>query len=113
MCLMPKITTCGNGITQSTFDPRTEINLIDSLKGDLDIVDSCSYISHDELHEIDLASDSLSILQLNMRGLINKQSDLNKLLHAGRTNKVDVALLCETWLRKDIAKLVNIPTIPY
>ena len=44
-----------------------------------------------------------------MRGLINKQSNLNKLLNAGDTNKVDVALLCETWLRKDTTKFVNIP----
>ena len=34
---------------------------------------------------------------------------MNKILHAGSTNKVDVALLCETWLRKDTVKFVDIP----
>ena len=36
---------------------------------------------------------------------MNKQSELNKLLHAGSTNKVDVALLCETWLRVETVNL--------
>ena len=109
MCLTPKITTHGNGITRSPFDPRIENNLTNSLIDDLDIVDNCSYISHEELHDVDPTSDTLSILQLNMQGLINKQSDLNKLLHAESRNKVCVALLCETWLQKEMTQLVNIP----
>ena len=72
--------------------------LINSLIDDPDVVDNCSYISCEELHNVDITNDTLSILQLNMRGLINKQSDLNKLLQAGSRIKVCVALLCETWL---------------
>ena len=34
---------------------------------------------------------------------------MNKILHAGSTNKVDVALLCETWLRQDTVKFIDIP----
>ena len=85
------------------------INIIMCLLDDPEIVDNCSYISYEKLCSTDHTNDSLSILQLNMRGLINKQSDLNKLLHAGSTNKVDVALLCETWLRQDTVKFIDIP----
>ena len=111
MCLTPKISYCPNGITCSlfvpTFNERNEISPSDVVYDDC--VDSCSYISNDELQDFSLHNGSFSVLQLNMRGLINKQSDLNKLLHAGDINKVDVALLCETWLRKETMKLVNIP----
>ena len=37
----------------------------------------------------------LRLLQLNRRGLVNKQDDLNELLI---TNDIDIALICETWL---------------
>ena len=55
----------------------------------------------------------LVVLQLNIRGLINKQTDLHKLLSNGSTNKVDVVLLCETWLRKETNKLINIPNYQF
>ena len=100
MCLTPKITTRGNSITQSLFDPRIDNNLINSPIDDPDVVDNCSYISLEELHNVDPTNGTLSILQLNMQGLINKQSNLNKLLQAGSRNKVCVALLCEIWLQR-------------
>ena len=109
MCLMPKITTHGHGITKSMFVPDIVLKGKNLPVDDLDFVDNCSYICYDELSSIDPNNDSLCILQLNTQGLINKQSDLNKLLHAGSMNKVDVALICETWLRQDTVKLVDIP----
>ena len=66
MCLTPKIATHGNGITQSLFDPRIDNNLINSLIDDPDVVDNCSYISREELHDVDPTNGTLSILQLNM-----------------------------------------------
>ena len=44
-----------------------------------------------------------------MRGLINKQSELNKILTHKGENKVSVVLLCETWLRKETNNHINIP----
>ena len=109
MCLTSKITTRGNSITISKFDPCIDLKPVNLPLDDPDFVDNCSYISYDDLCSMDCTNDSLSILQLNMQGLINKQSDLNKLLHAGSTNKVDVALLCETWLRAETVKFIDIP----
>ena len=36
-------------------------------------------------------------MPLSVRGLVNKQDDLNKIL---LDNDVDMALLCETWLNE-------------
>ena len=47
----------------------------------------------------------LNVLQLNIRGLLNKQDQLTTLLHE---HKVDIALLCETWLNNKTVKLIRL-----
>ena len=65
MCLTPKITTCGNGITISTFESRIDLKPINLPLDDPDFVDNCSYMSYDDLCLVNHSNDSLSILQLN------------------------------------------------
>ena len=96
MCLTPRITTRGNEITRFDFDITATSSSISEL--DLDMMKDCVYIDHIEYSELEKNEGCLSILQLNVRGLINKQSELNKTLTQKGENKVDVALLCETWL---------------
>ena len=62
---------------------------------------------HDENTEV-LSSipTDLKVLQLNIRGLLNKQDRLVTLLHE---HKVDIALLCETWLNNKTEKLLRLP----
>ena len=49
-------------------------------------------------------------MQLNIRGLIGKQNDLLKLANSlCGTQKLDIILLQETWLKKDTLCRVNIP----
>ena len=47
----------------------------------------------------------LRVLQYNIRGLVNKQDDLNKILV---DNDIDVALLCKTWLNASNVNRINI-----
>ena len=74
--------------------------------------DHCVYIDNEELKCI--SSDpsntgNIKILQLNIWGITSKQSDLGRLLQQGAMNKVDVALLCETWLRTETKNSISIP----
>ena len=72
--------------------------------------DNCDYfhITEDNI-QIDCDNGFIT-MQLNIRGLLNKQSELLKLINkiAG-TSKLDVIMLQETWLTKTNCIRVNIP----
>ena len=107
MCITPRITTRSNKITQVDFDINASSSIVTEL--DLDAMKDCIYIDHDDYTVLEKKESCLSILHLNMRELINKQSELNKILTHKGENKVDVALLCETWLQKETNNHINIP----
>ena len=73
--------------------------------------DCCDYIDYDQLSgPIKKDKTSLSIMQLNVRGLLNKQDTLNRLLcKINETENLDMVLLVETWLKKSTVKRINIP----
>ena len=111
MCLTPKTTTHGNGIARLDTNHMTATDpLVDY---DLTSLDNCSYLTMEEYNSLQVNANDLAILQLNIHGLINKQADLNKILMDGSINKVNVALLCETWLRTETTCLINIPSYSY
>ena len=76
------------------------------LKNELDLID-CTYVMSDEDNtELKSSLDTdLNVLQLNIRGLLNKQDRLKSILG---TYSVDLALLCETWLTDKTEKLLNL-----
>ena len=62
----------------------------------------------------DLSETNLNIMHLNVRGILNKQDSLSRLLTTlGGRNKVNVVSLNETWLRKETEQKVNIPCYDY
>ena len=70
----------------------------------------CDYIDNDELPDLPFNKHDLGVMQLNKRGLKNKQATLSKLINnCLGTNKVDLILLCEIWLNDSDLKLINIP----
>ena len=72
-----------------------------------DIVDSCDYLDYGELTGDRSVRDNLTVLQLNIRGLLNKQDKLKNLLSDIKNDsRVDVAMLVETWLKKNNSKRV-------
>ena len=84
-------------ILHTNYDLREELNL-----------NNCDYVVPGE-DNTDLLSSNptdLNVLQLNIRGLLNKQDRLLPLLHE---HKVDIALLCETWLNNKTEKLIRLP----
>ena len=75
-----------------------------------DIVDSCDYLDYGELTSDRTVTNNLTVLQLNIRGLLNKQDKLKNLLSDIKNDsRVDVAMLVETWLNKNNSKRIKIP----
>ena len=73
------------------------------------INDDCDYISFDDCSSIACSTSDLKVIQLNIHGLISKQGDLSRLLSGCLEKKIDVVILCETWLNSTITNLINIP----
>ena len=92
-------------------------DLIDKLGNRLETVDfvdsdqdTCDYIDLTDNEPWHCVTSDLLVLQLNVRGLLNKQKDLSNLVNrvAGR-NKIDVLMLQETWLTSSNCHLICLP----
>ena len=81
----------------TNYDLREDLNL-----------NICDYVEpgEDNMDMLSLNPTDLKVLQLNIRGLLNKQDRLLQLLHE---HKVDIALLCETWLNPNTEKMIRLP----
>ena len=56
--------------------------------------DKCDYVE-----QIETATNDLTFVQLNVRGITNKRMKISQLLeNCVKGREVDVILLCETWL---------------
>ena len=95
--------------TQGPLD-ITRTNRIETLWYDNDCIE-CEYVDPYSLDfESCLQSDDFSIMQFNIRGLVSKEEQLNRLLNKiGGENKVSVVALNETWLRKENINKVSFP----
>ena len=83
-------------------------NLVDgeghcNLSSELDLP-ACDYVDVEQLEGLRPNKYDLSVLQLNIGGLLNKQGQVRDLMNNGTT---DVVLLCETWLNKETEALVS------
>ena len=73
-----------------------------------ELIDNCDYI--DIVEKIIPTNKQLSILQLNIRGVLGKQSLLTNLLKdTNKHSKAQIILLQETWLKKGTEKRLKIP----
>ena len=93
MCLNNAI-RAGDDIAQISTNPISDIL-------------NCNYLDIESYDKRTLESD-LVIMQLNVRGLINKQHELNNLLTKLK-HKVHVIILSETWLTEMNKMLIKMP----
>ena len=69
----------------------------------------CEYIESSQIKDIHTRNTDLSVLQLSIRGLLNKQYQINNLLRNDNVSlPIDVLLLCETWLKPSTLDLVRL-----
>ena len=71
-------------LNDSQYDLRDELGVYD-----------CKYLESENLGKPKNNRNDLRIIQLNIRGLLNKQDQLNRLI---KDTDADLILLCETWL---------------
>ena len=101
------------------FNKVTAPTLYDNLERPLDLTtldkslwdDKCDYCEPKELYNLNPKNNNLTILQLNIRSLLSKQSDLNILLNRLHSNKSlpKLLLLSETHLTDSKLRHVNLP----
>ena len=62
------------------------------------------------IKELHTQNTDLGVLQLNVRGLLNKQAQIKVLLSNDNVSvPIDVILFCETWLKPSTLDLFRIP----
>ena len=73
--------------------------------------DKCDYIEMEGCSNLNPNNYNLLVLQLNIRSLLAHQQELRQLLCEleKRNSRIDVLLLCETFLSKNTINMVNIP----
>ena len=82
--------------------------------GDSLFSNDSDYFDVGELSPTMFPSGNLNIIQLNVRGLLSKQSRINELI--GKIEKsleLHALVLCETWLTPDTQKLLKINNYSY
>ena len=97
MCLTPRTDSSSRLITDSDTDNYPNVQ-----SPDWNCVPCCDYSNSPAPHA---NPGDLGIMHLNIRGLINKQDDLKKIL---TENDVDIAMLCEMWLNENNLSRVDI-----
>ena len=93
------------------YDNDTLLKTLDIT--DEDFVDNCNYLDYEtDLESLLGGKDDLNIAQINIRGLIGKQSSLIQETTPDNST-IDLYILCETWLTETNQTKINIPNYTY
>ena len=77
-----------------------------------DYDDNCDYV--DNVSHIQGVDGKLTVIQLNVRGILGKQDSLTELLlNTGKDYAIDICIVNETWLTEDNAKLLKVNEYAY
>ena len=76
---------------------------------DTDYTDNCDYLEQESLKEVPINHEDLTVIQINIRGLISKQNKLLDFLNGCNKSKIDVVILAETWLTKSSQEIASVP----
>ena len=100
---------CEKMCHSKTFNAEKYTSLNEQLSLD-GLNDHCAYIKPSLIKELHTQNTDLGVMQLNVRGLLNKQSQIKNLLSDDNVLiPIDVLLLCETWLKPSTLDLVALP----
>ena len=72
--------------------------------------DNCDYIDIENCTDLNPNNFNLIVLHLNIRSLLSHQQELNQLIRTTekKNSRIDIILLCETFLSKNTYNMVNI-----
>ena len=85
------------------YNPELNCEVLNNINTEMGLT-QCDYVDFESINELKPTNNDLSIMQLNIRGLLNKQDRLNEIINECQAN---VILLCETWLKKQTECLVK------
>ena len=75
---------------------------------------NCDYVDTENCKDIKIEINDLSVMQLNIRGLVGKQQDLKYLLSkCTKEGKIDIVILIETWLTQESMSRISMPGYSY
>ena len=105
-------------IQLTTVSTEIYSNLEDSLYSSRDLSeldntlwnDNCDYIDIENCTDLNANNFNLIVLHLNIRSLLSHQHELNQLIRKTekKNSRIDIILLCETFLSKNTHNMVNI-----
>ena len=76
--------------------------------------DVCDYIDIEDCKDISVDTNDLCVIKLNIRGLVNKQLELYRLLRSiTQLACIDIVILVETWVTKESEARISIPGYTY
>ena len=108
MCLQNSVTeriSLCNLETLDTYDTSNNEKLYS---------DTCDYIDLENCKDIVQETHDFSVMQINIRGLSNKQHELLLLLRSiTQMKQIDVVILVETWLTMESESHVKMPSYDY
>ena len=84
-------------------NPELNCEVLNNINTEMGLT-QCDYVDIESINELKPTNNDLSIMQLNIRGLLNKQDRLNEIINECQA---DAILLCETWLKKQTEYLVK------
>ena len=105
-----------NSIQQKLNESRLQIlDLYNrNTYGNTNLIDNCDYMDTEDCKTIVSHNCDLRVLQLNVRGILHKQTELLELLRkCTYLESVDIVLLVETWLKKENEHRINVPGYTY
>ena len=105
---------CLQGIKKQITDHLYQCEKLIS-RDQFDFVDRWDYQDIDDIRTNSLTQRNLNILQLNIRGLLTKQGQLNTIINNLETkiSNLHRILLCETWLTEGTKKLIKFNNYHY
>ena len=120
MCVSFMLFCCVNFVVLTTWtltmDRLQKLNGMDPMEiGNEYNYDRCDYLDPNSNADILSNNDSdLNIVQLNIRGLISKQSKLcNEIKGNNNSHMVHVFILNETWVTKSNEHMIHIPNYKF
>ena len=101
---------CTTMIMDVLSSTPTDLGFNNTTDDTCDYWDYSSELTADSNHVVGNTSGELSLLQLNIRGVLGKQNLLKNLLNDVRQKtKVHMVMLVETWLKKNNTHHLQIP----
>ena len=88
-------------------DDARDLNALDATLWN----DECDYIELEDCDNLNPNNYNLIVMQLNIRSVLCHQQELCQLIRSTekKNSRIDVILLCETFLSSKTKSMVNIP----